>query len=71
MLCSVKVSSGAQLKEDEAIRIQLFEIKFVKLFIYLQEFIGVADYFSAFEKLNSMHILSQGKKNKTCQLIGL
>lgn len=48
MLCSVKVSSGAQLKEDEAIRIQLFEIKFVKLFIYLEGFIGVADYFSAF-----------------------
>lgn len=48
LLCSVKVSSGAQLKEDEAIRIQLFEIKFVKLFIYLEGFIGVADYFSAF-----------------------
>lgn len=47
MLCSVKVSSGAQLKEDEAIRIQLLEIKSVKLFIYSQEFIGVVDCFSA------------------------
>lgn len=53
LLCSVKVSNGAQLKEDEAVRIQLFEIKFVKLFIYLQEFIWVVDCFSVLNKLHA------------------
>lgn len=45
-LCSVRVSNGAKLKEDEAMRVGLFEIKFLKLCIYLREFIRVADSFS-------------------------
>lgn len=62
LLCSVKVSNGAQLKEEEAIGIQLLEIKSVKLFIYLQEFIGVVDCFSA--DLNKWHACFKVRKRR-------